>query len=65
MVAASRMGKIQNPVWCFSQIPFYPLPGIDNTKTNDTNLIDVLVQYLGSKFDVYIDSARHLTCETI
>jgi hypothetical protein len=65
MVAASRMGKIQNPVWCFSQVPFYPLPGIDNTKSNDTNLIDVNLSYASTTFCVNADSVTHFACETI
>jgi hypothetical protein len=34
MVAASGLGKVDNPSWCFTDTPFYPLPGSESVSTN-------------------------------
>jgi hypothetical protein len=34
MVAATRLGSVPNPKWCFSDTPFRPTVGADNTIGN-------------------------------
>lgn len=70
MVAASRMGIIENPTWCFIDTPFYPLPGIDHgtvglsTKSTTTSMIDIRVQYSNTMFQSSYDNANFFACET-
>jgi hypothetical protein len=66
MVAASRMGNLQNPGWCFSDTPFYPLPGVDdNTKSTDASLITMMMEYLTPKFHANANQIGFIACETI
>jgi hypothetical protein len=44
MVAATRLGNVPNPKWCFSDTPFYPPVG-ENYVIGDTNPMNFIITH--------------------
>lgn len=66
VVAASRMGKVENPAWCFTDTPFFPLPGLDQVKSDtDINKNVIRVGYTYSYFIADLNTVFQIACETL
>jgi hypothetical protein len=44
MIAATRLGSVPNPKWCFSDSPFYPTVGADFV-INNTDPMHFLITH--------------------
>jgi hypothetical protein len=66
VVAASRLGNVDTPGWCFVDTPFYPVPGTETVSTNtNPNVYLILVTYPTTKFFIYDGDVVHFACESI
>jgi hypothetical protein len=66
MVAATRMGNISNPRWCFSDVPFFPTPTSDSV-TSNTNPAElgIIISYSGPLIAAYSSFMYQIACESI
>lgn len=64
-VAASRLGNFENPVWCFSATPFYPLPSLESV-SSDLQAFKYRIVWspVNLYFSPFPDSHSHFICET-
>lgn len=65
LLAASRLGKLDTPIWCFDDTPFFPLPVTDALSTSALTTHTVFVQYPGNKFFAWDGVIDHIACESI
>jgi hypothetical protein len=66
MVAATRMGNVANPTWCFSDVPFFPVAASDSVTPN-TNPADsgIVINYSGPVISAYSSFMYQIACESI
>jgi len=68
MVAATRLGSVPNPKWCFSDTPFYPTRGVDYVIGN-TDPMSFLITHSFSTTHAAIASGtspmEYVACESI
>jgi hypothetical protein len=68
MVAATRLGKVPNPKWCFSDTPFYPTTAVDYLSSN-IDPLKFLVQHTFGQGDPAIGVSTsplfYIACESI
>jgi hypothetical protein len=68
MVAASRLGSIQNPRWCFSDAPFYSTQAAPNELNSNTDPAAYLILLsfdATPKYFNFVYSVLHVACETL
>jgi hypothetical protein len=68
MVAATRLGSMPNPKWCFSDTPFYPTVGA-NYVTNNIDPMSFLITHSFEPTQQGIGSStspmEYVACESI
>jgi hypothetical protein len=68
MVAATRLGNLPNPKWCFSDTPFYPAQGVDNVIGNTNPMSFLITQKFDPAQSVIASSTSpylYVACESI
>lgn len=65
-VAASRMGNLQNPAWCFINTPFYPLPGDGSgIQGTDPSYITIQLRYSTATYLTWLNEVQIFACESL
>jgi hypothetical protein len=67
-IAASRMGNLQNPRWCFSETPFNPTLADSSalTSTTDPTRFVILQGFnAAQQYLAYFNAVQHVACETL
>lgn len=58
------MGHISRPTWCFSDTPFYPLPGVDHcTGALEEVKTSIFIQYSDETFHAKVETSAYVACE--